>query len=140
MWRTNGLSIVLALLFVLSFAGHALSGWKAHNADQREHGEPEVTFGAFLRSSEFGETVFENWQSEFLQMVFYVTLTVFLYQRGSSESKKHDGSDEVEEDPAAHRNGSPCPRIRQARWWAADALEELARFRVSPGKLNVEQG
>jgi hypothetical protein len=117
MWRNNGLSIVLALLFVLSFAGHALSGWKAHNAELREHAEPEVTFSGFLRSSEFGETVFENWESEFLQMAFYVILTVFLYQRGSSESKKHDGSDRVDEDPAAHRNDPRVPGpVKRGGW------------------------
>src|SRR5687767_13544863 len=102
MWRNNNLSIVLCLLFLLSLAGHAVSGWKTYNEDQQEHGQSQVTFRAFLTTSEFGETVFENWESEFLQMGFYVILTVFLYQRGSSESKKHDGSDEVEEDPLAH--------------------------------------
>jgi hypothetical protein len=117
MWKNNSLSIVIFTLFVLCFAGHAISGWKAYNAEQRDHGEAEVTFGAFLRTSEFGETVFENWESEFLQMGFYVALTVFLYQKGSSESKKRDGSDEVDEDPEAHRNdaGAPLP-VRRGGW------------------------
>lgn len=44
-------------------------------------------------------------------MPFYVILTVFLYQRGSAESKKHDGTDEVDEDPLAHRND---PGVRSA--------------------------
>ncbi len=117
MWRNNSLSIVLVLLFVLSFTGHAVSGWLAHNADQRQHGRPEAPFAQFLVSSEFGETTFENWESEFLQMAFYVVLTVFLYQKGSAESKKHDGSDEVEADPLAHRDdpGVPGP-VRSGGW------------------------
>jgi hypothetical protein len=117
MWRNNSLSIVLLALFLASLVGHAVAGWKAHNDDQRQHGAPELTFGAFLVSAEFGETVFENWESEFLQMGFYVILTVFLLQRGSSESKKHDGSDEVEEDPRSHRDDPGAPRPVRAGGW-----------------------
>jgi hypothetical protein len=117
MWRNNNLSIVLVILFGLSLGGHALSGWMAHNAEQRQHGEPEVALGAFLTSSEFGETTFENWESEFLQMAFYVILTVFLYQKGSAESKKHDGSDEVEENPEAHRDDPDVPGPVRAGGW-----------------------
>jgi hypothetical protein len=34
----------------------------AHNAEQRAHQEAEVPLTVFLGSSEFGETVFENWE------------------------------------------------------------------------------
>jgi hypothetical protein len=116
-WKNNNLSIVLALLFLLSLVVHSLAGWKQYNNEQKEHREPEVTYTEFLRTSEFGETVFENWESEFLQMAMYVFLTVFLYQKGSSESKKHDGTDEVEEDPEAHKDdpGVPGP-VRHGGW------------------------
>jgi hypothetical protein len=117
MWRNNSLSIVLALLFLASFVGHGVSGWMAHNDEQRQHNQPEVALGEFLRSSEFGETVFENWESEFLQMGFYVVLTVFLYQKGSAESKKHDGTDQVEEDPLAHRDEPDAPAAVRAGGW-----------------------
>jgi hypothetical protein len=91
LWRHNNLSIVLVILFAVSLSGHALAGWMAHNAEERLHGGAAIPLATFLTSSEFGETVFENWESEFLQMAFYVILTVFLYQKGSAESKKHDG-------------------------------------------------
>jgi hypothetical protein len=117
LWRNNNLSIVLFLLFIASLAGHAISGWRADAAERRHHGEQEVSLGAFLQSPEFGETVFENWESEFLQMGFYVLLTVFLYQRGSSESKKHDGTDAVEEDPWAHRDDPNVPKAVRAGGW-----------------------
>lgn len=117
MLRNNGLSIVLSFLFVFSLIGHAVSGWKAHNVERGQHGEPAIALSAFLHSSEFGETVFENLESEFLQMAFYVILTVFLYQRGSSESKKHDGSDKVDEDPSKHRDDPDAPGpVRQGGW------------------------
>ena len=65
MWRNNSLSIVLALLFLLCLAAHSVAGWHHFNEEQREHGEAEVSYGGFLASAEFGETVFENWESEF---------------------------------------------------------------------------
>ena len=117
MWRNNNLSIVLLVLFLLSLVGHAWSGWKAHNEQQRKHGEPEMALSEFVQSSEFGETVFENWESEFLQMGFYVILTVFLYQRGSSESKKHDGTNEVDEDPLEHRDDPDAPAPVKVGGW-----------------------
>ena len=137
MWRNNNLSIVLVLLFLGSLVGHAYAGWKVYNEDQRQHGQAAVTLADFVTSSEFGETVFENWESEFLQMGFYVILTVFLYQRGSSESKKHDGTDEVEEDPAAHRKDKDAPSPVKAGGWRLSlyknslSLAFLAMFLIS---------
>jgi hypothetical protein len=117
MWKNNNLSIVIFVLFLLCLVGHSVAGWKTYNDEQRQHGEPQVGYAAFLGTSEFGETVFENWESEFLQMAMYVILTVFLVQKGSSESKKHDGTDEVDEDPEAHRDdpGVPGP-VRRGGW------------------------
>ncbi len=137
MWRNNGLSIVLLVLFLFSLVGHAVAGWKTYNEDQRRHGQPEVEFTGFLTSSEFGETVFENWESEFLQMGFYVILTVFLYQRGSSESKKPDEDNDVDEDPLAHRDDPDVPGPVKAGGWRLSlykntlSLAFLALFLVS---------
>jgi hypothetical protein len=117
MWRDNNLSIVLGGLFAICLLGQAYTGWSVYNAEQRQHNQPEVSLGEFVATGEFGETVFENWESEFLQMGFYVVLTVFLYQRGSSESKKHDGTDDVEEDPSAHRDDPGAPYPVKAGGW-----------------------
>jgi len=127
MWRKNNLSIVLVILFGVSLVGHAVSGWMAHNAEERQHGQPEISMGAFLVSSEFGETIFENWESEFLQMGFYVFLTVFLFQKGSAESKKPEGGNEVDEDPAAHRHDPDAPGPVRAGGW------QLVLYRNSLG-------
>jgi len=117
MWKNNNLSIVIFVLFLLCLVGHSVSGWKVYNEERTEHGKSAVTFGGFLKSNEFGETIFENWESEFLQMGFYVVLTVFLYQRGSSESKKHDGKEEIDEEPEKHRNKRDAPLpVRRGGW------------------------
>ena len=70
MWRNNNLSIVLVSLFVICLLGQAYTGWSVYNAEQRQHDQPEVSLGEFVATGEFGETVFENWESEFLQMGF----------------------------------------------------------------------
>jgi hypothetical protein len=109
MWKNNGLSIVLVVLFLGCLFGHSVAGWKEYNDEQEEHGQPQVTYGRYLRTSDFGESVFENWESEFLQMAMYVLLTVFLQQKGSSESKDFDKKNEIDEDPNEHRHDPQAP-------------------------------
>ena len=80
--RDNGLSLVLIALFVLFFAGQTVFGWLNYNDENDEHHQPQIGFGQYLGTGAFGEAVFEDWESEFLQMGLYVVLTVFLFQRG----------------------------------------------------------
>jgi hypothetical protein len=84
--------------------GQTWTGWYAYNDERMDHGETAVSLAAYLGSGHFGEATFENWESEFLQMAFYVVLTVFLYQIGSSESKRPDVLEAVDLDP----RGSPA--------------------------------
>jgi len=108
--RDNGLSIVLVLMFVLTlFVGQSWSGMRAYNADQVEHGESAVSYPTYLTTSHFGEATFENWESEFLQMGAFVVLTIWLRQRGSSESKPVGGKSDVDEDPTKHRKDADAP-------------------------------
>ena len=108
--RENGLSIVLLSLFLLFWAGQSVVGHREHNSEQREHGQPEIPYAAYLRSSHFWEATAENWESEFFQMYFYVILTAMLYQKGSSESKKLGETEPVDRDPArSKRRNAPGP-------------------------------
>ena len=95
-FHNNGLSIVLFGLFFLSFIGQYLTGHKELNDDRREHNQPTVGYVEYLGEGHFIEATFENWESEFLQMGMYVVLTIFLFQKGSSESKKPDTTDRVD--------------------------------------------
>jgi hypothetical protein len=94
--RDNGLSLVLVGLFVLFLVGQTFSGWLHYNEGQQQHRQPQVGLFEYIRTGSYGEAVFENWESEFLQMGLYVLLTTFLFQRGSAESKDPDKSDEPE--------------------------------------------
>jgi hypothetical protein len=110
--RRHGLSIVIAALFLASFAGQFLAGAREFNDERAAHGEPPLPLGSYLASGHFLEATGENWESEFLQMAAYVVLTAFLFQRGSSESKKLDGPEEVDRDPRLARG----ERLRNAPW------------------------
>jgi len=117
--HSNGLSIVLTGLFLFAWGGQVWTGLLVHNEDQAQHGRQLETLGSYLGSGHFGEATFENWESEFLQMALYVVLTVFLFQRGSAESKSPDGEPEaVDEDPRSARNrrDAPWPVRRGGPW------------------------
>jgi hypothetical protein len=104
----NGLSIVFVLLTVITLVGQAITGCLENNKYRAEkHAEP-LDFVQYLSSPHFVEATFENWESEFLQMALYVILTVKLRQIGSSESKKIDGTEEVDREPKAHKD-APWP-------------------------------
>ena len=108
--RENGLAIVwLGLFFVTLIFGQSAVGHREYNSDQKEHGRPEVTYAEYVTSSHFLEATMENWESEFLQMFLFVVLTVFLYQKGSAESKKLDEEEEVDRDPRRSKNKNDAP-------------------------------
>jgi hypothetical protein len=107
--RDNGLTLTMFGFFLLFFLGHSIAGYYDYNAEQHDHGQPAVRYSAYLTSSHFWATVFENWESEFLQMAAYVVLTVFLFQRGSAESKDPDTPEEVDEDPRPHQHNPTAP-------------------------------
>ena len=88
--HNNGLTIALVVLFLVSIAGHLLAGWQVHLDILRQHGEPGMGLAAYAHSPAFLSSLFENWESEFLQMTAYVILTAYLFQRGSAESHDPD--------------------------------------------------
>jgi hypothetical protein len=109
--RDNGLSIVVFALFFVFVVGQSIAGFLDYNSTEKEHGRPPVGYIEYLRSGDFVEAVFENWESEFLQMGLYVVLTVFLYQKGSAESKDPEAEEPVDAEPreSRHRPDTPWP-------------------------------
>ena len=107
--RDNGLSIALFSLFLLSFVGQALTGWRAQAEELRVHGLPAIGLLDYLTTGHFVSATFENWESEFLQMSVYVLLTVVLVQKGSSESKKPDEENPEDEVPETRRGDRDAP-------------------------------
>jgi hypothetical protein len=107
--RKNALVLAMLGLFAASMVGQILAGWSAWNEDQAGQGAAAVGLTAYLGSGHFVSAVFENWESEFLQMAMYVTLTIWLRQKGSSESKPMDGEADVDADPRDHAGDPDAP-------------------------------
>src|SRR5215208_6296715 len=109
--RDHGLSIAMFGLFFVFVCGQSVMDLLDYNSTQQEHGRQPVGYVQYLGSGDFIEAVFENWESEFLQMGLYVVLTALLYQRGSAESKDPDSQhpDEAGYEEAKHRADAPWP-------------------------------
>lgn len=114
----NGLSVAVLGAFLLLFAGQILVGWQVHNADLLRHDAPALDLLGYLATGHFHEATSENWESEFLQMGWYVLLTVFLRQKGSAESKKLEGEEEVDRMPPPGKIPPDAPwPVRRGGWW-----------------------
>jgi hypothetical protein len=84
---SNSLLLVMGAIFVFSWAVQAVAGTTVYNDEQLEHGQPTVTLIGYLASPDFWNRTLQNWQSEFLAVGCMVAFSIFLRQRGSSESK-----------------------------------------------------
>jgi hypothetical protein len=112
--RRNGLSIVLATCFLSFWGAQSITGWLNNNNEQRDHGQPEIDYAAYLKSGSFLEATAENWESEFLQMFFYVWFTAFLFQKGSAESKWPE--DEAKEPKRKYPEDEMPRPVRRGGW------------------------
>lgn len=86
----HSLSLAFLLLFLLSFAVHAIGGAGEYSAEQLAHGQAAVSAIDYLGTSRFWFESLQNWQSEFLALAAMVILSIFLRQRASPQSKPVD--------------------------------------------------
>jgi hypothetical protein len=84
---SNSLLIVMSMIFFGAWFAQSVTGWTTYNAQQVDHHQATVTWLGYVGSADFWEATLENWQSEFLAVGSFVALTVFLRQRGSTQSK-----------------------------------------------------
>ena|SRR5690606_34411031 len=111
----NSLGLVLIALMLASLTAQIYTGWRTENKELAEEGQHMLSVGEYLQSGHFVQATFENWESEFLQMMLYVLLTVSLRQKGSSESKKLSGDQEVDRESTPHPD-APWP-VRKGGLW-----------------------
>lgn len=114
-FRNNGLSITFLLLFLASIIGQVAFGLQEHNEEQVEDGGAAVSLADYLTTGHFIQATFENWESEFFQMALFVWFTIFLMQKGSSESKRFDGTDESDREPDPTMEDAPWP-VKKGGW------------------------
>lgn len=86
----HSLSIALFAMFLVSFVAHYAGSWKDYQQEQTLDGAPMMDMGEFLLSPKFWFESFQNWQSEFLSVACIVFLSIYLRQKGSSQSKPVD--------------------------------------------------
>jgi len=104
----NSLSITFLLLAVITIVAQMFTGLHQYNNFLIEHQQNPIGIFQYFKSGHFIEATFENWESEFLQMTLFVWLTVFLRQKGSSESKQLSGKEDVDKQPKNHPH-APWP-------------------------------
>lgn len=107
--RDNSLTLVLLAATLATLVGMILTGSAVYNEELADHGSKAVPMSQYILSGHFLSALFENWESEFLQMSAYVVLTAFLFQRGSAESKDPDVTSPQDEDPAGRRGDPDAP-------------------------------
>jgi uncharacterized protein DUF6766 len=115
--RHHGLTLVLLALFLGAAIGQVGTGYRDDRGERIERGEPAIDLLHYLGSGHCLEAFGENWESEFLQMCAFVYLTVFLFQRGSPESKDPDAEEAVDQDPRSAPVGPDTPwPVRRGGW------------------------
>ncbi len=66
--RDRSLTLVMLTLFAVFLVGQVVTGWYEFNQTQLEHGAAAIPLAAYLTVGHPWEALFENWESEFLQM------------------------------------------------------------------------
>lgn len=94
LWRVyeNSLSLALLLLFIISFFIHGHGSRLLINEEHARAGKPLIDYWSVFSEGEYWFESFQNWQSEFFSVAAMVLLTIFLRQKGSSQSKKMNDS------------------------------------------------
>jgi hypothetical protein len=117
--RENGLSLVFGGLLLTSLVGQAFTGQAFYNEQASDAGLPTISLLEYVTSSHFTVDVAENWQSEYLQFLLFILLTIFLFQKGSTESKPLDqGGRESDEDQKVAEHAQPdSPAWAKVRGW-----------------------
>ena len=117
--RDNGLSLFFGTIFLLALLGQAVSGLARYNQDQLSSGAERVSFWAYVTSSSFAVDVAENWQSEYLQFFLMILVTVWLVQRGSTESKEPDevGTESDEQQKVGRHADEDSPTWARLGGW-----------------------
>jgi len=117
----NSLGLFFGALFLAALAGQAIAGHISYNEEQLLHGGTAISLGRYVTSSQFGQAVMENWQSEYLQFLIFLMATIWLLQKGSPESKHLDeaGRESDEEQMTGSHAKAKSPLWARMGGWRA---------------------
>ena len=117
--RNHSLSLAFGALLLAALVGQALTGQAEFNELAADSAMPTLTLWEYVTSSRFTVDVAENWQSEYLQFLLFILLTVWLVQKGSPESKKPEqaGRESDQDQKVAEYAGASSPAWARVRDW-----------------------
>lgn len=98
--RNYSFAWVTGIFFLFSLAGHWTFGWFAYVDDQTAHSQV-IALGPYF--VEMARDTFENWQSEFLQLIWQVAGLAYLYYAGSPQSRGDEERVEAKLDAVLRR-------------------------------------
>ena len=115
----QSLTLFFTALFLAALIAQALVGHADYNHDQIAHHGDAITLGTYVTSSVFWVDVMENWQSEYLQFTLFILATVWLIQRGSTESKQpgEEGGESDEEQLIGEHAKPASPEWAKTGGW-----------------------
>ncbi|MCF1742126.1 DUF6766 family protein [Paradevosia shaoguanensis] len=90
-WTRYSFAWVTLALFLFSATGHWIFGWLAFAQEAEAVGQQPTFNGYFVTMM---RDTLENWQSDFLQLIWNVAGLAFLLHVGSSQSK--EGNERME--------------------------------------------
>jgi hypothetical protein len=108
-WRRYGYGWVTAGFFLISLIGHWLFAWFAYIQDQSDRGAPIITSEYIYLTT---RDTLENWQSEFLQLLWQVGGLAMLLYVGSPQSKDNEERVEAKLDAILSRLEHDAPASR----------------------------
>ncbi len=114
--RENSLSLFFLLIFLATLIAQAFVGHADFNHQQVAHQDATISLGRYLNSSAFWVDVMENWQSEYLQFTLFILATIWLVQRGSTESVEvgEEGGESDEDQKLGEHTARESPRLAKA--------------------------
>lgn len=90
-WRTtvysSSLAVVMGAIFLACWLVQSVAGWAAYNETRLQQLQDPLSWGGYLANADFWARTLQNWQSEFLAVGAMCVLSIYLRQRGSSQSK-----------------------------------------------------
>jgi hypothetical protein len=99
-WKRYGFAWVTAGFFLVTLVGHWVFGWFTYVSEQHAHHQPVQVQDYLVQMM---RDTLENWQSEFLQLLWQVVGLALLLYVGSPQSKEGNDRMEAKIDALLHK-------------------------------------
>lgn len=98
-WRTTlfswSLTLMMLAIFLGSWFAQSFAGWAQFNEARLGQLQAPISWAAYVGNADFWSRTLQNWQSEFLAVGSMTVFSIYLRQRGSTQSKPVGASHET---------------------------------------------